>query len=128
MIILQPWHPPTSLFAITGNLLVAPGTLFLIDWEFATIGPLSFDLGCLLGNLMLAILSLQGMAEVARQQQQQQEEGRREYDQDQQAHPQGDQQACTRKQQADWLMQVGRAFRPSCPFCWSQGSLGHEPH
>lgn len=36
--------------------------MFLIDYEFATIGPVAFDLGCLTGNLMLAVLSLQGMA------------------------------------------------------------------
>jgi 5-methylthioribose kinase len=71
-------------------LLVAPGSLYLIDWEFATTGPLAFDLGCLLGNLMLAVLSLQGM-----EQQQQQQRGAGVEDQQ-----------ISRQQQADWLLQV----------------------
>ena len=65
----------------TGNLLVAPGSMFLIDWEFATVGPLSFDLGSLLGNLMLAVLALQGMAAIKDQ-------------------------PLERREQAEWLLQV----------------------
>eukprot|EP00877_Chromochloris_zofingiensis_P003754 jgi/Chrzof1/1337/Cz10g03140.t1 len=45
-----------------GNLLVAPGNVYLIDWEFATFGPAAFDLGCLMGNLLLAVACLPGMA------------------------------------------------------------------
>ncbi|WIA36116.1 hypothetical protein OEZ86_007465 [Tetradesmus obliquus] len=79
-----------------GNLLVAPGSLYLIDWEFATTGPIAFDLGCLLGNLMLAVLSLQGMEQAEQQQQQQQQQG-------------GARAAAgcaSRQQQAEWLLQV----------------------
>jgi 5-methylthioribose kinase len=81
--------------ASAGNLLTAPGSLFLIDWEFATVGPLAFDLGSLLGNLMLAVLSLKGMCEVEQQQQQQQEQ-----------QEQQQQQQYTRREQAEWLLQV----------------------
>jgi hypothetical protein len=72
--------------------------LYLIDWEFATTGPLSFDVGCLLGNLMLAVLSLKGMAETEQQQQQQQP-------------------AQTRKQQAEELLQVCGMVPQSLPSC-----------
>jgi 5-methylthioribose kinase len=37
-----------------GNLLVAPASLHLIDWEFATYGPPAFDLGTLFASLLLA--------------------------------------------------------------------------
>eukprot|EP00879_Flechtneria_rotunda_P033282 GHRR01036846.1.p1 GENE.GHRR01036846.1~~GHRR01036846.1.p1 ORF type:complete len:258 (+),score=114.58 GHRR01036846.1:214-987(+) len=53
-----------------GNLLVAGDSLYLIDWEFATYGPIAFDIGCLLGNLALAVLALQGMEQFERQQEQ----------------------------------------------------------
>jgi 5-methylthioribose kinase len=42
-----------------GNLLVAPGSLYLIDWEFATTGPLAFDLGCLLDITLRVLLCRQ---------------------------------------------------------------------
>jgi hypothetical protein len=42
----------------SGNLLVAPGSLYLIDWEFATMGPAAFDLGFLMGTLIQAAISL----------------------------------------------------------------------
>jgi 5-methylthioribose kinase len=83
--------------ASAGNLLTAPSSLFLIDWEFATVGPLAFDLGSLLGNLMLAVLSLKGMCEVEQQQQQQQQQEQQEQQQQQQY---------TRREQAEWLLQV----------------------
>ncbi|WIA15935.1 hypothetical protein OEZ85_012679 [Tetradesmus obliquus] len=82
-----------------GNLLVAPGSLYLIDWEFATTGPIAFDLGCLLGNLMLAVLSLQGMEQAEQQQQQHLE----------QHGGAGAAAGCAnRQQQAEWLLQVMR--------------------
>ncbi|KAL6756621.1 kinase-like domain-containing protein [Haematococcus lacustris] len=47
----------------TGNLLLSPRdcapALVCIDWEFATYGPIAFDLGCLVGVLLLAHLVLQ---------------------------------------------------------------------
>ena len=76
---------------------MAPGSLYLIDWEFATTGPIAFDLGCLLGNLMLAVLSLQGM-EQAEQQQQQRGAGAAAG-------------RASRQQQAEWLLQVRLAGR-----------------
>jgi transcription initiation factor TFIID subunit TAF12 len=94
---------------VAGNLLVAPGSLYLIDWEFATTGPLAFDLGCLLGNLMLAMLSLQGMEQ---QQQQQQQQGDQQQQQQQGAEQEGGAGAegatgcASRQQQAEWLLQV----------------------
>lgn len=109
----------------TGNLLAAPGSLFLIDWEFATVGPVSFDIGNLLGNLMLAVLSLKGMHELEEQQQQQQQHVdapaqqsqsqtvQQQQDSDSQAG--GAQQAATRRQQAEWLLQV--CVRPQCSVC-----------
>ncbi|KAF8059417.1 MTK1 [Scenedesmus sp. PABB004] len=43
----------------TGNLLTSPGGgLWLIDWEFATTAPVSFDLGTLLGVLMMTLICL----------------------------------------------------------------------
>lgn len=78
---------------LPGNLLVAPGSLFCIDWEFATLGPVAFDVGCLLGNLVLCMLWLQALDEVeaserSSKQQQQQQRG------------------STRQQQAAWLLEV----------------------
>ncbi|KAF6260775.1 kinase-like domain-containing protein [Scenedesmus sp. NREL 46B-D3] len=95
-----------------GNLLVAPGSLYLIDWEFATTGPLAFDLGCLLGNLMLAVLGLQGMEQAELLLQQQQQHGREERQQQgsqQQQQHEGtgaEGQRASRRQQAEWLLQV----------------------
>jgi thiamine kinase-like enzyme len=102
-----------SLFLPAGNLLVAPGSLYLIDWEFATTGPLAFDLGCLLGNIMLAVLSLQGM-----EQQQQQQQGSEQ----QQEGVGVAAQHASRQQQAEWLLQVGSS-RSSCDEHHFQGCL-----
>jgi 5-methylthioribose kinase len=41
-----------------GNLMVSPTSLFLIDWEFACMGPMSYDLGTMFGNLLLAYYSM----------------------------------------------------------------------
>ncbi|KAF5838365.1 hypothetical protein DUNSADRAFT_2975 [Dunaliella salina] len=42
----------------TGNLLATATSTYCIDWEFATVGPMGFDLGCLLGVLLLAYVVL----------------------------------------------------------------------
>jgi thiamine kinase-like enzyme len=80
--------------------------LYLIDWEFATTGPLAFDLGCLLGNLMLAVLSLQGMEQ---QQQQQGDRQPQQPDTEQEAGS-GAEGCASRQQQADWLLQVSQTL------------------
>jgi 5-methylthioribose kinase len=88
--------------------------LYLIDWEFATTGPLSFDLGCLLGNLMLAVLALKGMQQSEQQQQKQQQQEQQSEQQQRQQEQQAEQhqlgqpqgQSFTRQQQAEWLVQV----------------------
>lgn len=72
--------------------------MFLIDWEFATTGPASFDLGSLMGNLMMAVLALQGMDAVQQQQQAQQMDEERQQLQEQ---------VVDWQQQAEWLLQVG---------------------
>lgn len=83
-----------------GNLLVAPGSLFLIDWEFGTFGPVAFDVGCLLGNLALAVLSLKGMHEFEAREQQDKQHKQLQQPQSQSQH--------TRREQAEWLLQVSR--------------------
>jgi thiamine kinase-like enzyme len=97
---------------LTGNLLAAPGSLFLIDWEFATTGPASFDLGSLMGNLMMAVLALQGMDAVQQQQQQQMDEERQQLQE----------QVVDRQQQAEWLLQVGG--KVPCEQCAVGNSVG----
>jgi thiamine kinase-like enzyme len=96
------------MLLLAGNLLVAPGSLYLIDWEFATTGPHAYDLGCLLGNLMLAVLSLQGMEQAEQQQQQQQRQI-----QQQQGNTGSEVQHFSRQQQAEWLLQVGATVQQS---------------
>lgn len=48
-----------------GNLLVTQSTTHLIDFEFATVGPAAYDLGSLIGNLLLAALTLPAGAPAA---------------------------------------------------------------
>ncbi|KAG1674973.1 hypothetical protein FOA52_014768 [Chlamydomonas sp. UWO 241] len=36
----------------------AASSMYVIDYEFATLGPMAYDVGCLLGNLLLALLTL----------------------------------------------------------------------
>lgn len=41
-----------------GNVLVTPDSTFLIDFEFACMGPIAYDVGSLIGNLLLAAITL----------------------------------------------------------------------
>lgn len=46
----------------TGSLLVTQQTTHVIDAEFATMGPLAFDVGKFMGNLLLAFFASDGHA------------------------------------------------------------------
>jgi len=52
----------------TGSIMVAPETTFAIDSEFAFYGPMAFDLGKLLGELLLTFFALEGWQGRAAQQ------------------------------------------------------------
>lgn len=47
----------------TGSVMVTPGDLRVIDPEFATYGPMGFDVGMLISNFLMAYLSQPGHAE-----------------------------------------------------------------
>jgi len=49
----------------TGSVMVGPESTWVIDAEFAFYGPIFFDVGKYLGNLLLNFLSLDGRASVA---------------------------------------------------------------
>ena len=44
----------------TGSCMVTAGTFFVIDSEFAFCGPMAFDVGKLVANLLLTFLALDG--------------------------------------------------------------------
>lgn len=44
----------------TGNLLVTQQSTYLIDWEFATVGPMAYDIGSIMGNLLLSYFATFG--------------------------------------------------------------------
>jgi hypothetical protein len=101
---------------------VAPGSLYLIDWEFATTGPLAFDLGCLLGNLMLAVLSLQGMEQ--QQQQQGNQQQQQDVEQEGGAGAVGATGCASRQQQAEWLLQVSSGLLCTVGACFIHHDAG----
>lgn len=46
----------------TGSVLVTPDTTHVIDAEFATYGPMAFDVGKFMANLLLAFFASDGHA------------------------------------------------------------------
>ena len=46
----------------TGSVLVTPNTTHVIDAEFATYGPMAFDVGKFMANLLLAFFACDGHA------------------------------------------------------------------
>jgi 5-methylthioribose kinase len=44
----------------SGSLMATPESMFVIDAEFAFYGPMGFDVGLLLGNLLLAAFAQPG--------------------------------------------------------------------
>ena len=49
----------------TGSVMVAPGSVKVIDAEFSLFGPVSWDLGELLGNLLMALIRGELLQEVS---------------------------------------------------------------
>lgn len=47
----------------TGSLLVSPESTYIIDPEFAFVGPMGFDVGKIIANLLMAYFAADGLAE-----------------------------------------------------------------
>lgn len=49
----------------TGSVMVTQDTAYVIDAEFAVYGPIAFDVGKFLANLLLALFALDGLGTAA---------------------------------------------------------------
>ena len=47
----------------TGSILVSPESTYIIDPEFAFVGPIGFDIGKIIANLMMAYIAADGLAD-----------------------------------------------------------------
>ena len=61
----RPAKPPAALLhgdLHTGSIMAEAGKTMVIDPEFAFYGPMGFDIGALLANLLLAYFASDGLA------------------------------------------------------------------